>query len=246
MSIETPEDLAGLQNAGQVVREVLDAMKKAAAPGATTLDLDHVARDVMRKHCARSAPRLVYRFPGYTCISINEEAVHGIPSKRKLRPNDVVKLDVTVELNGYMADAAETVVMPPGTIQTKALADCAKSAFESAFSEVRPGHAVREIGRRVGNAVRGQGFSVIRELCGHGIGRVIHEPPEVPNYDDPRNGAMLTEGLVLTIEPIIALGNGGCFTKSDGWTVRTRDGSVAAHYEHTLVVTRSAPLLLTA
>jgi methionyl aminopeptidase len=246
MSIETPEDLEGMQRAGQAVRAVLDAMKAAVAVGVSTKDLDDVAAQTMRQHGARSAPKLVYRFPGETCISVNDEVVHGIPGRRKLSSGDLVKLDVTAEVAGYMADAAETVSVGVADRERADLAECARGAFEAAIAGVRPGVVIREVGRRIATHVKARGYSVVRDLCGHGIGRSIHEEPSMPNYADPQATGVLTEGLVITIEPIIAAGRGAAYTARDGWTVRTADRSMAAHYEHTLVVMRGGPMLLTA
>src|SRR5262252_1038948 len=194
----------------------------------------------------RAAGAVVYGFPGFNCISLNEEAVHGIPGERVLQDGDLLKLDVTVEKNGFMADAAETVAV--GTISKEAerLMACARRAFERAMLVARAGFRVSEIGRAVEREVRRDGFSVIRELGGHGIGRTIHEQPRIPNYPDPEARQVLTEGLVITVEPIIAAGSGRAVLGTDGWTMKTADRRPAAHYEHTLVITKSAPLLLTA
>jgi len=247
MSIDDDRDLEGLREVGRIVREALDAMRAAVAPGVTTADLDAVGARVMRERGARSAPQLVYRFPAATCISVNDELVHGIPSpRRRLAEGDLVKLDATFEKNGYMADAAITV--PVGRVAPAALAlvACAERAFERALLEVRPGRRVRDVGAAVEREVRREGFSVVHALQGHGIGRTIHEEPMVPNWDDPEAAAVLAEGLVITVEPIIAMGDGDAFEAGDGWTIRTADGSLAAHHEHTLVVTKDGPLLVTA
>jgi methionyl aminopeptidase len=225
---------------------VLEAMRRAVCPGVTTAELDEVGDRVMRQQGARSAPALVYNFPGSSCISLNEEAVHGIPGKRKLLPGDLVKLDVTIEKDGYMADAAITV--PVGAVSTegKRLAECAERAFAKAMLVARAGFRVSEIGRVVEREVRRAGFAVIRDLGGHGIGRTIHEEPRVPNYPDPAANQILTEGLVITVEPIIAAGSGESVLAEDGWTVLTADQRPSAHYEHTLVITKGSPILLTA
>ena len=200
----------------------------------------------MERAGATSAPAKVYRFPGHNCISVNDEAVHGIPGKRMLRDGDLLKLDVTVEKDGFMADAAETVVIGEGSREATRLAACAERAFHKAMLVARAGFRVFEIGRVVEREVRRDGFSVIRELGGHGIGRTIHEPPRVPNYPDRAARDVLCEGMVITIEPIIAAGNGQTVLDKDGWTVRTADRRPAAHYEHTIVLTRGRPLVLTA
>ena len=246
MSIETPEELEALRRAGAVVRKMLEAMKQAVVPGISTAALDEIGARVARAHGAQSAPMLVYKFPGFNCISLNEEAVHGIPSEsRKVKSGDIVKLDVTIELDGFMADAAESVVCGEGTEAAHQLIACAQQAFREAMAVAVAGRMVRDIGRKVNTAVRRQGFEVIRELTGHGIGRRIHEQPTVPNYADPAQRDVLTEGLVLTVEPIIAAGKGRSVTEDDGWTIRTADRSMSAHYEQTLVITRGEPILLT-
>lgn len=247
MSIDDDRDLEGLRATGRIVRAALEAMRAAVVPGVTTAELDEIGARVMRAHGARSAPQLVYRFPGVTCISVNDELVHGIPSpKRRLAEGDLVKLDVTFEKDGYMADAAITVPVGRVSEKARALAECAERAFERALLEVRPGRRVRDIGAAVEREVRRDGFSVVEVLQGHGIGHTIHEEPMVPNWDDPAGDAVLTEGLVITVEPIIAMGAGEAFEAADGWTIRTADGSLAAHHEHTLVVTKNGPVLLTA
>ena len=246
MSISSPEELESLRAAGCVVRRMIEAMKRAIRPGVTTAELDDIGARVMRKHKARSAPSFVYGFPGTSCISVNEEAVHGIPSGRALREGDLVKLDVTVEKDGFMADAAETIAVGRAPQELLRLIACAQSAFAKAAKIARSGICVREVGRVVEREVRANQFSVIRELGGHGIGRTIHEEPSVPNFDDPAAKYILSAGLVITIEPIIAAGSGGVVLGQDGWTVRTEDRRPSAHYEHTLVVSDHEPILLTA
>jgi methionyl aminopeptidase len=246
MSINEPEELAGMRAAGAVVRLMLEAMKGEVRPGITTAELDDVGAGVMRQHGAQSAPSLVYGFPGVNCISLNDEAVHGIPGPRALQEGDLVKLDVTIEKDGFMADAAVSVPVGEVTEERKNLIACAERAFAKAMLVARAGFRVWEIGRAVEREVRRSGFSVIRELAGHGIGRTIHEAPRVPNYADPRDNQILTEGLVITVEPIIAAGSGRIFIAPDKWTMITADHRPAAHYEHTLVITKGAPMLLTA
>ena len=246
MSINGPEDLEALRAAGAVVRRVLEAMKREVRPGVTTAELDELGASVMADNDAHSAPATVYKFPGANCISLNEEAVHGVPGDRVLRSGDLLKLDVTIEKNGYMADAAETIAVGEVSLEAQRLMACARRAFEKAMLVARAGFRVSEIGRAVEREVRRDGFSVIRELGGHGIGRTIHELPRVPNYPDPEARQLLTEGLVIAVEPIIAAGSGRAVLAEDGWTMKTADRRPAAHYEHTIVVTKGAPILLTA
>ena len=245
MSINGPEELAGMRAAGAVVALMLDAMKAAVRPGITTAELDEVGASVMRQHGARSAPALVYKFPGVSCISVNEEAVHGVPSERTVSNGDLVKLDVTVEKDGFMADAAVTVPVGEISAERHRLIECAERAFNKAMLVARTGFRVWEIGRIIEREVRRGGFSVIRDLGGHGIGRTIHEEPRVPNYADYEADQVLTEGLVITVEPIIAARSGRCFLAPDKWTVVTVDHSASAHYEHTLMITKGEPMLLT-
>ncbi|MDR3762752.1 MAG: type I methionyl aminopeptidase [Acidobacteriota bacterium] len=246
MSIETPEDLEGMRQAGKVTRAVLEAMKAAAVAGISTAELDEVGAEVMCRCGAVSGPKKVYDFPGYSCISVNDEVVHGVPGNRKLGDGDLVKLDVTVEIGGFMGDACETVAVGNVLPERRKLIDCAQEAFRAGLAVVRPGIRAYEIGKAVQQTVRHAGFHVVRDLGGHGIGRTIHEAPFIPNDFDPRCSDLLTEGLVFTIEPIIAMGTSRTFTRKDGWTIRTRDRSFAAHYEHTLVVTKDGAQLLTA
>lgn len=246
MSINRPEELVAIKAAGAVVRLMLEAMRQAVKPGVSTAELDEIGGRVMRQHGARSAPAMVYSFPGVNCISVNEEAVHGIPGSRPLKEGDLVKLDVTVEKDGFMADAAITVPVGEVSAENLRLIACAEMAFKKAMLVARAGFRVCEIGRMIEREVRRNGFSVIRELGGHGIGRTIHEEPRVPNYPAPEAQQILTEGLVITVEPIIAAGSGRAMVEKDGWTVRTADRSRSAHYEHTLVITKGAPILVTA
>jgi methionyl aminopeptidase len=246
VSINTPEELEKMRAAGAVVRRMLEAMKRAVRPGVTTAELDEVGANVMRENGAQSAPQLVYKFPGVNCISLNDEAVHGIPGNRTLQEGDLVKLDVTVEKDGFMADAAESVAVGEISDESQRLIACAERAFQKAMLVARAGFRVSEIGRVVEREVRRTGFSVIRDLGGHGIGRTIHEEPRIPNYADPQANQILTEGLVITVEPIIAAGSGRTLVAKDGWTVCTADRRRSAHYEHTLVITKREPILLTA
>jgi methionyl aminopeptidase len=246
MSIDNERDWQGMRAVGAVVRRVLAEMRKHVRPGVTTAELDAVAARVLAAHGARHAPRLDYDFPGDSCISVNDEAVHGIPGPRVIQAGDLVKLDVVAEKDGYYADAAVTVAVPPVTDERRRLVACARSAFERALEVARAGNRVWDIGRAVETEVTRHGFAVMRDLAGHGIGRKIHEPPSVLNHFDWRNRAPLTEGLVITIEPIIGATSGRVREDADGWTLRTLDGGLSAHHEHTLVITKGRPVLLTA
>jgi methionyl aminopeptidase len=246
MSADTAEELEALRAAGAVVAETIRAMHRAVRPGVTTRELDDVAAAVFRRAGARSGPQLDYGFPGVTCISVNDEAVHGIPRGRQLREGDLVKLDVTAELDGFYADACESVVVGRARKSTLSLIAAARDALRNAMAVATTGAPLNAIGAAVESTVNPRGYSVCAELNGHGIGRRIHEPPTVPASFDPSLTQPLTEGLVLTIEPIIAAGAGAITEADDGWTYRTADGSLSAHAEHTLVIREGRPLVLTA
>lgn len=246
MSIRTQAELEKLRAIGRIVRAALDRAAAATRPGITTRELDEIGAGVLTENGAESAPPKVYGFPGALCISVNEEAIHGIPGDRVIREGDLVKLDLVAEKDGYFADAAVTVTAGPATGVARDLVRCAESAFWLGARAATAGNRVFDIGRAVDRETRRCGFSVMRELCGHGVGRTIHEAPSVPNYHDPRFRQRLTEGLVITIEPIVAAGGGKGVLGDDGWTIRTSDGSLSAHYEHSVVITKGAPVLLTA
>jgi len=246
VSITTEEEMEGMRAAGAVVARVLAALKAQVRPGVTTGELDALAARLIREHGAQSAPVMVYNFPGAVCISVNDEIVHGIPGQRALEDGDLVKLDVTLEKDGFMADAALTVPVGEVSATARRLVACAERAFHEAMQVARAGQRVFEIGVVVEREVRRQGFSVVRDLCGHGIGRSIHEKPSVPNFFDPNAHERLTEGLVIAVEPIIAAGSGRSLLAKDGWTYKTVDHKLAAHFEHTIVVTRDQPIILTA
>ena len=246
MSIESDLDLEGMREAGRITTPTLDALQQAVAAGVTTADLDGVARAVLTRNGARSAPQIVYGFPGTVLISVNDEVVHGIPGSRRLQNGDLVSLDVTIEKDGFVADAARSGVVREGSPIARKLIAAAGSSLRAALRVARAGLPVNEIGRAVQSEVRRCGFNVVRGLCGHGVGRTIHEEPEVPNVYDRRLRALLTEGLVLTIEPMITAGSSYPIQSADGWTIKTRDGSLAAHCEHTLVITNALPLIIAA
>ena len=246
MSITSAGDWRGLRAIGRIARLTLDRLAAEVHAGVTTGDLDAIAARLLAAHGARSAPAVVYGFPGTVLISVNDEIVHGIPGPRRIAGGDVVSLDVTVEKDGYVADAARTVICGIGSGEARRLVACAEAAFAAALEVARAGVRVNEIGRAVEREVHGAGFAVVQGLSGHGVGRTIHEPPDVPNWYDPRQRDVLTDGLVLTIEPMISAGSGRVVQDDDGWTLRTRDGRLASHHEHTLVITRGAPVILTA
>jgi methionyl aminopeptidase len=246
MSADTPEELEGLRRAGRAVSATLREVARRVRPGVTTAELDALAAQVFARHGARSAPALVYGFPGAICISVDDEAVHGIPGPRRLRAGQLVKLDVTAELDGFYADAAISV--PVGRVAPRVgrLAAAAQAALRRGLAAARVGAPTNAIGRAVQDEAERRGCAVLAELTGHGIGRSIHEDPAVPNVYVPELDAPLREGTVITIEPILGLGSGAVRAGTDGWTILTADGAPSAHAEHTLVVSSGGPIVLTA
>ncbi len=245
MTLSSQGDLAGLRRAGAVVAETLQAMEAAVRPGVRTAELDAIAARVFRRRGARSAPQLAYNFPAFTCISVNDQIVHGIPGERVLEPRDVVKLDVTAELDGYVADAAVTVIIPPAQPAARRLRKCVRRAFERALAVVTPGVRVAELGRAVEEEVQRWDCAVLRELRGHGVGRSVHEPPSIPNYYSPSTDGVLHEGLVIALEPIVSERPARVVEEPDGWTLRTHNRALAAHHEHTIVITAGGAEVVT-
>jgi methionyl aminopeptidase len=246
VSVETKEELEALRAAGRVVGQALRSMRRQVRPGVTTAQLDEVGARVFRHAGARSGPQLDYGFPGVACISVNDEAIHGIPGRRRLREGDLVKLDVTAELDGFYADACISVPVGRARPGTTRLVETAHRALTNAMRVARSGAPLNAIGAAVEETVTQRRHAVCADLLGHGIGRRIHEPPNVPNYYDPDLTAPLTDGLVLTIEPVISAGSGAVREGPDGWTLLTDDGAMSAHVEHTVVITQGKPIVLTA
>jgi methionyl aminopeptidase len=246
MTIDNQEELDALIHAGRVVAEARQAMVEAVTPGMTTGELDAIGREVFRRHGARSAPRVTYRFPGSTCISVNDEAAHGVPSlKRQLHDGDLVNLDVSAELDGYFSDTGISVAVGSVSPVATKLLEATRLAQRDAMNAAQPGARLRDLGRAVQRRARRHGFCVIRNLNGHGIGRGLHEAPSVPSIDDGQR-MVLREGLVLAIEPFLSVSADHVVDDEDGWTLRTPDGSLVAQFEHSIVVTREGPLVLTA
>ena len=245
MSIETEDELEGLRRAGHVVAVVLRELRRRVQPGVSTAELDRVAGRVFARHGARSAPKLVYGAPCEVFISVNDEAVHGVPGPRRLRRGDLVKLDVTAELDGFYADACVSVAVAPAAPRVRRLmsaADAALAARDGRGGGRRAG--ARRSARRWPARRHARGVSVLDELGGHGIGP--HDPRAAVGPQRARPGTTPTRlhaGLVITIEPILGAGGAGIRAGGDGWTIRTADGALAAHVEHTIVVTAGRPLV---
>ncbi len=245
MTIESNGDLTGMRAVGRLVGLALLEMKNAVRPGMTTAQLDDVGAAFLRRHGARSAPQITYDFPGFNCISVNDEIVHGVPGPRKILAGDVVKIDVTAELDGLIADSAITVLVPPVASHGRKLAHCAKSAFDLALARAAANLRISELGRTVENEVHRWGLSVVRDMTGHGVGRALHEEPAVPNFYSPFIPGRLEEGMVIALEPIISERPTALVEAEDGWTIRTANGCLAAHHEHTIVIRQGRAEVLT-
>jgi methionyl aminopeptidase len=236
-----------MRQANQLVTRVLAELAETARPGVTTGELDALAERRIREVGAEPAFKGYRGFPATLCASINEEVVHGIPSRsRALRSGDIVSLDVGARLDGYYGDSAVTVAVGDVPDETTTLLRVTREALERGIARVRVGGRLSDIGHAIQAWVEEHGFSVVREFVGHGIGERLHEDPQVPNYGQPGRGPKLAEGMVLAIEPMVAMGRPDTRVLSDGWTAVTRDGSLAAHFEHTVAVTAAGPLILTA
>ncbi|MFW5748620.1 MAG: type I methionyl aminopeptidase [Chloroflexota bacterium] len=246
MTIEGQRDLLGMMEIGRICGLAVLHMAGHLAPGITTKELDAIGAAFLKKHGARSAPILAYRFPGHTCISINDEAAHGIPGDRVIQPGDLVNIDVSAEKNGYWGDTGSSFGVPPVSPQKQALLDATRKALDIAIEHARAGVPISEIGRAVEGFARKQGFQVIEELGGHGVGRHIHEKPSVPHHYNKRARQRLKEGQVITLEPFLTTGARHIKTMPDGWTLKTVDGSLSAQFEHTVVITNDKPILVTA
>lgn len=246
MSINDERDVEGLKRVGAVVAAARDAMGAHVAPGVTTAELDAIGKEILERYGARSAPRLAYGFPGVTCISVNDRLAHGIPSQKcVLGAGDLVNIDVSAELDGYWADTGAS--FPVGTVseEADALLRATRLALEDGMAQARAGAPMRNIGRAVERRAKQCGFQVIRNLCGHGVGRNIHEEPSVPNTFHRHDRTVLHAGLVITIEPFLTTGATMAVQDADGWTLRSSDGSRGAQFEHTLIVTGQGPIVVT-
>ena len=246
MTIETDSDILALQRIGKIVATVLQQMLDAAEPGMTTAELDALGAALLARHGARSAPQLAYNFPGATCISVNEEAAHGIPGPRVLRRGDVLNVDVSAELDGYYADTGGTRVLPPGNPLKTRLCHATRTALAQAMKAARAGQPLNGIGAAIERTARAHGFKVIENLGSHGVGRALHEAPEhIPGYFDAADRRVLQAGMVITIEPFLSTKSRVVNETDDGWTLVGAPGNLSAQYEHTMVITRGEPLVVT-
>jgi methionyl aminopeptidase len=246
VSIESPEDLKGLTHIGHIVAEALARLRRSVRVGVTTRELDEEAAAFLASKGARSAPIVTYQFPGTTCISVNEVAAHGIPGDAEIGPGDLVKLDISAECDGFFADSATTVAVPPVSKDRTELMSLARRALDAGINAARVGSPINRIGQAIDQVLEPKGCRAIADLPGHGVGRRLHEEPSIPQTFDRSATQLLTEGLVITIEPHVTRGAGRITEGKDGWTLSTKDRKAVALFEHTIVVRRQGPLIVTA
>ena len=246
VEIKTKDEIAVMRDAGRIVSEILDELEKAVAPGVTTWELDQLAEGLIHKKGAKPAFKGYLGFPCSLCASINYEVVHGIPSKkRKLAPGDLMKLDFGVVYRGYYGDAARTVPVGEVSAEARTLIETTRQSLSNAISAVINGNRIGDIGYAVQSFVETKGFAVVRDFVGHGIGKKLHEQPQVPNFGEPGTGMKLRPGMVLAIEPMVNLGTHQVEILDDDWTAVTLDRKLSAHFEHTVVLTENGPEILT-
>jgi methionyl aminopeptidase len=243
--IKSEEDLRGMRAAGRVTAHVCEALAAAVGPGVTTGELDRLAGEWIAKAGGRSAFKGYRGFPGQICVSVNQEVVHGVPGPRRIALGDIVSLDVGVVLNGYVGDMAVTVMVGVTDPEVVRLVSTAEAALYAGIERARPGGYVGDISHAIEECARRAGYSVVREFVGHGIGRDMHEDPQVPNFGASRTGAKLRAGMTLAIEPMVNLGRAAVRVLEDGWTVVTGDGAPSAHFEHTVAVRNGEAEILT-
>lgn len=246
MTIGTQDDVEGLRRVGRIVSMVLQKMLDAIEPGMTTRELDAIGEKLLLEQGARSAPQLTYQFPNATCISVNEEAAHGIPGDRVVQRGDLVNVDVSAELDGYFADTGGTTIVPPTTPLKTRLCHATRTALSEAMKEARAGAPISSIGRAIQRTAKTYQFRVIENLASHGVGRALHESPEsILGYYDPTDRRVLHEGLVITIEPFLSTKSRFVREAGDGWTLVGAPGNLSAQYEHTMIITRGQPIIVT-
>jgi len=247
MTIGSQNDIDGLKEIGRIVALTINEMKSHTRVGITTKELDDIAGQLLKKHGAVSAPKSTYNFPGNTCISVNREVAHGIPGNRIIQPGDLVNIDVSAHLDGYYADAGHSFLIPPYKPSLMRLCQYTHDTMMKVISSLKHGVKLNEIGRLIESEAKKGGYNVISNLCSHGIGKALHEAPQeilpVYNKHDKR---VLKEGMVITIEPFLSTGAGYVVEQADGWTLCVPDNSFVAQHEHTIIITKNQPMILTA
>ncbi len=243
--LKSPDQIDKMRKAGRVVAEMLDACAAAARPGITTNDLDKVAREVLARRKAKSNFLNYHGYPAVICTSPNDVIVHGIPGGYRLRDGDIISIDCGAIIEGWHGDAARTIPVGDISEEARKLLRVTEESLWAGIQHVRQGSRLSDIGHAVQTVAEGAGFSVVKEYVGHGIGRAMHEEPQVPNYGEPGKGIKLKVGHVLAVEPMVNLGSAETQLNDDGWTVVTSDGMLSAHFEHSIAVTEDGPEVLT-
>lgn len=246
MTADSQKDIQHLKAIGRICAEALRKMQASVRAGMTTRELDEIGRAFLEAEGAHSAPRVTYQFPGATCISVSPVIAHGIPNEHVLREGELIHIDVSAELNGYYADTGASVIVSKSERHLQKLIEATKATLKKALHAAKAGNPLNGISRAVQTEAKKRGYNVIYDLTGHGIGRKLHEAPtEILNYYDARDRRMLNEGLVLAIEPFLTPGIGRVTQERDGWSLRTVDKTIAAQFEHTIIVTKNEPIILT-
>jgi methionyl aminopeptidase len=245
IKIKTDDDLKLMRPACAVAAKILDEIAAFIKPGVTTRQMDEFASSQIKIHGAKSAFLGYRKYPCHTCISVNDEVVHGLANERELRFGDIVSVDVGVSYKGFIGDNARTFAVGGCGVLAQRLLDVTEQSLYLGIAAAKPGNRVTDISRAVQDCVEGNGFSVVREFVGHGVGRVMHEEPQVPNFVDRKMSDKLRAGMTLAIEPMVNAGQPGVKILKDGWTVVTQDGSLSAHFEHTVLITDGEPEILT-
>jgi methionyl aminopeptidase len=244
--IQSKHDEEKLELISQIVAACVKAMGKQLKPGITTKQLDQVGEQFLKQHGANSAPRVMYNFPGCTCISVNEEAAHGIPGSRVIQPGDIVNIDVSAEKDGYYGDTGFTFLVDPVHPKKQHLIDATTKALNEAIKVAKAGNKINLIGKAIEQSAKKSGYKTLRDLASHGIGKRLHEYPEcIPNYFDKQDKRILEEGMVITIEPFLSTKSQYTETAKDGWTLISGENNLSAQFEHTMIITRQAPKILT-
>lgn len=246
MTADSQKDIEYLKAIGRICAETLRKMMNATRAGMATRELDEIGRAFLEAEGARSAPRVTYNYPAATCISVSPVIAHGIPDEHVLHEGELIHIDVSAELDGYYADTGASLVVSKRDRSLERLLDATKTTLTKALRAAKAGNPLNGIGRTVHAEARKRGYNVIYDLTGHGIGRRLHEQPrEILNFHDPNDRRILNDGLVLAIEPFLTTGVGRVVEESDGWSLRTMDKAIAAQFEHTIVVTKNEPIILT-
>lgn len=235
-----------MREAGRLTAQAMEAVAALVCEGISTKELDKCAEEYIISRGGKPSFKDYHGYPGSICTSINDQVVHGIPGPHTLRQGDIISIDMGAILNGFQGDMARTFAVGEISADARALIDVTKRCFEKGMAAARPGNRLGDIGYAVQALAEGEGYGVVRDLCGHGIGQAMHEDPEVPNFGRPGHGLRLRAGMVLAIEPMINLGTWEVDFQDDGWTVTTADGGLSAHYENTVAITNSGPQILTA